>query len=123
LPTDLIKRSDDFEVVNLDFHLKQNYKFDVGVALGVLEYVGDFRFTLGELAKNLPNFIATYCCARFRFPRFKSVRKSIGWKNHLTRIEFEQCLYEAGFQIVYKEIIEKKIFYRQYLYKVKNQHA
>lgn len=123
LPTDLIKRRDEFEIVNLDLPLKLSGTFDAGVAMGVLEYVSDVRFTLKEVSNSVPNLITTYCCARYRFSRFKPLRKYIGWNNHLTATEFEERMDEAGFVIVYKEIIEKRFFYRQYLYKLKSRNA
>ena len=120
LPTDLIKRKDEFEIVNLDFPLNLNRVFDVGVSLGVLEYVSNVHFSLEELSRSVPNFITTYCCAKYRFARFKVLRKYIGWENHLTRAEFEKILDEAGFIISYKEIIEERFFYNQYIYKLKS---
>lgn len=120
LPTDLIKRKDEFEIVNLNFPLNLNRVFDVGVSLGVLEYVSNVHFSLEELSRSVPNYITTYCCANYRFARLKVLRKCIGWNNHLTLAEFEKILDEAGFIISYKEIIERRFFYKQYIYKLKS---
>lgn len=120
LPTDLVKRRDEFEIVDLDFPLNLNRVFDVGISLGVLEYVNNVHFSLEELSRSVPNFIMTYCCAKYKFMRFKVLRKYIGWENHLTLTEFEKILGEARFIISYKEIIEKRFFYHQYIYKLKS---
>jgi hypothetical protein len=118
LPTDLIKRKDVFEIVDLDHPLNLSQKFDVGVAMGVLEYLNDLNFSLHEISRNVPNFITTYCCSNYRFVRLKSLRRYLGWKNHLSETEFEKILKESGFTISYKEIIELRFFYKQYIYKL-----
>lgn len=122
LPTDLVKRKDEFEIVNLDSPLDIKDIFDAGVAMGVLEYVENVHFSLEELSRSVPNFITTYCCAKYKFARFKTLRKYIGWKNHLTQCEFEQILEETGFTISYKEIIEQRFFYEQFIYKLKGRN-
>ena len=123
LPTDLIKRKDNFEIVNLDHPLNLSRKFDVGVAMGVLEYLNDLNFSLQEISRNVPNFITTYCCAKYRFIRLKPLRRYIGWRNHLSETEFEKILGKAGFTISYKEMIERRFFYKQYIYKLVISHV
>ena len=122
LPTDIIKRKDGFEVINLNHPLQLIGNFDIGVALGVMEYLEDVSFTLGMLSNNVPYLITTYCPARFKLLKCKMLRKNIGWKNTLTVNEFEERLNEAGFELVYKELIEKRFFYVQYLFKVKRRN-
>lgn len=119
LPTDLVQRDPNFQIVNLNEPLKLESKFDVGIAMGVLEYVSDMEYTLNEIGKNLPNFITTYCAAKSKLYRFSLVRKYIGWKNHHTEKEFEHLVNQSGYKIFTKIKLENRFFYSQYIYKLR----
>lgn len=118
LATDIVIRDSSFRLVNLDNQLILPSKFDAGIALGVLEYLNDIQYSLNQISANLPNFITTYCVVKSKFIRFKTLRKYIGWKNHLSKEEFEEIISKSGFNIQAEIEIENNLFYIQYLYKL-----
>lgn len=118
LPTDLVLRQQSFQIINLDHPLQLKQEFDVGIAIGVLEYVNSLHFTLNQIATNLPNFVTTYCAAKNRFLKFERARGHIGWKNHLTKKEFENIINQVGYKIQVVKEIETRFFYNQYIYKL-----
>lgn len=123
LPTDLVKRDPSFQIVNLDEPLKLESNFDVGIAMGVLEYVSDVESTLNEIAKNLPNFITTYCAAKSKLRKFILIRRYIGWNNHHTKNEFEDIVHQAGYKILTQSKLENRFLYSQHIYKLQKSNV
>jgi len=123
LPTDLVKRDPSFQIVNLDEPLNLASNFDVGIAMGVLEYVSEVESTLNEIAKNLPNFITTYCAAKSKLCKFILIRRYIGWNNHHTKKEFEDIVHQAGYKIVTQNKLEDRFLYSQHIYKLQKSNV
>jgi hypothetical protein len=123
LPTDLVQRDSSFQIVNLDEPLKLGSNFDVGVAIGVLEYVSHVESTLNEIARNLPNFVTTYCAAKSKFPKFILIRRYIGWKNHYAKREFEDIVHQAGYKILTQNKLEDRFLYSQHIYKLQKSNV
>ena len=122
-PTDLIARNQNFQIIDLNDPLNLGAKFEVGIAMGVFEYVQDIDFTLNELSGKLPNLIATYCSSRYSILRFKFLRKYVGWINHFTEKEIIEIIRKVGYKVEYISVIETRFFYRQIIFKLKKIHG
>jgi len=123
LPTDLVQRDPSFQIVDLDKPLNLESNFDVGIAMGVLEYVSDEEYSFNEIARNLPNFITTYCSAKSKLRKFSLMRKYIGWNNHHTKSEFEDIVHQAGYKILTSSKLEDRFLYSQHIYKLQKSNV
>ena len=93
LPCDIVKRSDDCLVADLN---KQEFPagdYDVVSFLGVLEYVHDPAWALAAAAKAAPRLVVTYCADT---AGNQAYRRGLGWVNDYTKDGFEALLREVN---------------------------
>ena len=96
LPADVVQRSPDCLVVDLN---RQEFPLgpaDVVTLLGVLEYIHDPVWTLHRAAVVAPRLVVSYCAD---VSGDTAYRRGLGWVNDFTDLQFEALLREAGWRI------------------------
>lgn len=97
VPADLVARSDDCLVVNLNQGELPTGHYDVVVVLGVLEYMRDPMWLLRSTARVASRLVLSY----FTYDGGgASDRRANGWLNSLSQSELISGLADAGWQPV-----------------------
>lgn len=95
-PADVVARSPDCQVVDLNSRQFPSGRYDYVTLLGVLEYIHDCPWVLTQIRNAAPNLIVTYCTATSG--DIKS-RRGMGWVNDFTDAEFRSLIVGCGWKV------------------------
>ena len=104
IPVDYISR--DSRTIVCDFNRKQfpNVLVDVTFASGVIEYVNDVKWFVGEMSSSSKKIIISYV-AMEDFGDV-SIRRSRGWVNHLTKRRLLKLFEEENYMMLFETVIK-----------------
>lgn len=92
VPADVVKRSEDCLVADLNKAEFPDGAYDYVSFLGVLEYVHDPAWALRAAARAAPKLVASYCADTAGDIAY---RRGLGWVNDFTKRDFEALLAKA----------------------------
>jgi hypothetical protein len=98
VPFDRIARSEDTRICDFDAALPAD-RFDVGVCLGLLEYVHDPLHVLAHFARHSSWLLVSYCGGGTHESRARE-----GWVNHLEYTAIERSVEALGARIFAVEV-------------------
>jgi len=75
-------------------------EFDVVFSLGVLEYLSELNALPARLRLCCRYIVVSYIPTDWSTPLSLSARRSIGWRSHLAREEFQRTFTAAGFTLI-----------------------
>jgi len=95
-PADVVARSADCIVVDMNKKEFPSGHYDWVTMLGVLEYIHDLRWPLVQAVSVAPRLLVTYCCD---ISGDVFYRRGLGWVNEYRVPEFLELLGECGWTV------------------------
>jgi hypothetical protein len=111
-PADVVARSADTIVVDVNRGEFPSGAFDVVMTLGVLEYVHDVAALLKRISQSAPTCVASYCTAKSGDPAERLQR---GWVNDYDLVQFIDVCRDAGWNIAGLERLHELPGFDQWL--------
>jgi len=105
-PADVVARSPECLVVDMNAGQFPTGKFDWVTFLGVLEYIHDINWALTRAHDAAPNLLLTYCTDTTAGSA-RPARRGMGWVNDHTAEEIRALLATTGWTID-KETVDKE---------------
>jgi hypothetical protein len=103
-PADVVARSPECQVVDLNRGDFPSGNFDYVTFLGVLEYVHDVPAALRHALQAAPSMIVTYCSV---VAEDEQRRRGMGWVNDFEVDAFEAILREAGWTLAQRKEVKR----------------
>lgn len=100
IPADLVKRSEDTILIELNEGLWPNVRADVAVALGVLEYVYSLDAFFAGVKRCAPKIIFTYNVSPSSSPESLHERHRMGWLSDFSLASLIEAIENAGGRVV-----------------------
>jgi hypothetical protein len=101
IPVDIVPRGTDTILVDLNKEAMPPVEADAAALLGVIEYIIDPRAVLLQFKQ------FRTLCVSYNYKGIKDVlwtlfpeRKKVGWKNRLTKRQFERLVVSLGYRIL-----------------------
>jgi hypothetical protein len=121
VPADVVRRSPDCLVVDLNKQQFPHGRFEVVSLLGVLEYIHDPAWSLRAAVATAPNMIVSYCTD---VSGHRAYRRGLGWVNDFTKEQFEGLLATTGWRIETCRLYKQNAANIQYVWKcLRNEGA
>jgi hypothetical protein len=111
VPADLVARNASTVVVDLNRREFPKGRFDVVVALAVLEYVYDVEALLRRAAGSASLALVTYCAQ----PNRDSEGERFGWYNRFTFVDLLDVVHRAGWQVARADVTLEEPAFTQWL--------
>jgi hypothetical protein len=118
IPADIVPRSEDCLVIELNENVWPNITADVVAALGVLEYIHDLRNFLERCSEIAPRLIFSYHVSYVRRPHVRRVRMELGWLNNFSFSKVVDEIGRVGGKIDRIDGFMHKEHFTQYLFVV-----
>lgn len=115
LPCDMVQRTPDTIVCDLNKNEFPEGQFDSVLMLGVLEYIPDIEFVLKKLQTCSKKVIFTYCLPKTLTPRTLELRSSYRWLTHWTAPQLDTYIKQHNFKLAHMEVISQTSVFRQVL--------
>lgn len=116
IPADIVKRSENCRVIELNQGNWPDEKVDVVAALGVLEYLYDMpAFFLGS-SKIGPRLIFSYHVTYVHTPESEDARLNMGWLNNFSLPEIIEAIVKVGGKVDRVDGFVHKKNFTQYLF-------
>lgn len=110
---DVVKRSPECQVIDLNRQQFPPEQYDWITLLGVLEYVHDIEWTLHRAYQAATNLLVTYCTHQGGNPAY---RRAMGWVNDFSQTEFESRLTQCAWKIERRQEIKRSSTNIQLMY-------
>jgi len=117
IPSDVIARTNDTLVADLNQHQFPSGNFDAVVALGVLEYIHDLEWLLARMREASPVAIVSYSASR---DGLLAPRLGLGWMNHLALPDVYRLIGSVGWTVVSRVLLDEAVSHEQWLMKLED---
>lgn len=118
IPADLVKRSDDTHLIELNRGLWPDLRSDAAVALGVLEYLHDLQAFFAGLHRVAPMAVFTYHVGTGRSEAHSLTRLKMGWMSDFSLPQIVAALEATGWRLVRLHAEPTKRHFTQYYFKI-----
>lgn len=102
-PSDIVKRSPDTIIADLSKNEFPEGNYDVGMMLGVLEFVPNIDFIFHKFSQSVDRLVFSYCLPRKDCEYWLHFRANSKFLTCYTGDEIQQHLEERGFRLVHME--------------------
>ncbi|MES0812694.1 hypothetical protein ABLO27_24590 [Roseibium sp. SCPC15] len=107
VPCDVVARTEDTIIADLNKREFPTGNFDTTLILGVLEYIPDINFVFEKLAKQSRKVVFSYCVANIQTPEALSVRTTNRWLTHWNSKDLDTTFRRHRFKLAEVKTISR----------------